>query len=56
MMHLTKTGLPCYYLANFPDFTPTLQMIEYTGEIVRPPISDIRERQIYNSLVVSFCL
>ncbi|GJN11688.1 hypothetical protein PR202_ga29898 [Eleusine coracana subsp. coracana] len=26
-------------------------MIEYTGEIVRPPISDIRERQIYNLLV-----
>ncbi|TVU10902.1 hypothetical protein EJB05_44457 [Eragrostis curvula] len=26
-------------------------MIEYIGEIVRPPISDIRERQIYNSLV-----
>ncbi|CAL5090627.1 unnamed protein product [Urochloa decumbens] len=26
-------------------------MIEYIGEIVRPPISDIRERRIYNSLV-----
>ncbi|KAG8060907.1 hypothetical protein GUJ93_ZPchr0002g25677 [Zizania palustris] len=26
-------------------------MIEYIGELVRPPISDIRERRIYNSLV-----
>ncbi|KAL6863720.1 hypothetical protein ACP4OV_016623 [Aristida adscensionis] len=26
-------------------------MIEYIGEIVRPPISDTRERRIYNSLV-----
>ncbi|XP_077250235.1 histone-lysine N-methyltransferase TRX1-like [Tasmannia lanceolata] len=26
-------------------------VIEYTGEIVRPPISDIREHYIYNSLV-----
>ncbi|KAF8651034.1 hypothetical protein HU200_063638 [Digitaria exilis] len=26
-------------------------MIEYIGEIVRPPVSDIRERRIYNSLV-----
>jgi hypothetical protein len=31
-------------------------MIEYIGEIVRPPISDTRERRIYNSLVVSFLL
>jgi hypothetical protein len=31
-----------------------VQMIEYIGELVRPPISDIRERRIYNSLVVSF--
>ena len=33
-----------------------VQMIEYIGELVRPPISDIRERRIYNSLVVSFSL
>nr|ACR35362.1 unknown [Zea mays] len=26
-------------------------MVEYIGEIVRPPISDTRERRIYNSLV-----
>lgn len=26
-------------------------MIEYIGELVRPPISDLRERRIYNSLV-----
>uniref|UniRef100_A0A8R7UIV4 Histone-lysine N-methyltransferase n=1 Tax=Triticum urartu TaxID=4572 RepID=A0A8R7UIV4_TRIUA len=26
-------------------------MIEYIGELVRPPISDLRERHIYNSLV-----
>lgn len=30
-----------------------LQVIEYTGEIVRPPIADRREHLIYNSLVVS---
>jgi len=29
-------------------------VIEYTGELVRPPIADRRERFIYNSLVVSF--
>ncbi|KAM0907328.1 hypothetical protein ACQ4PT_016201 [Festuca glaucescens] len=28
-------------------------MIEYIGELVRPPISDIRERRIYNSLVLN---
>uniref|UniRef100_A0A8R7UGS1 Histone-lysine N-methyltransferase ATX2 n=1 Tax=Triticum urartu TaxID=4572 RepID=A0A8R7UGS1_TRIUA len=27
-------------------------MIEYIGELVRPPISDLRERHIYNSLVL----
>lgn len=30
-----------------------IQVIEYTGELVRPPIADRRERLIYNSLVVS---
>ena len=29
-----------------------LQVIEYTGELVRPSIADRRERLIYNSLVV----
>uniref|UniRef100_A0A2P2L8Z9 Uncharacterized protein n=1 Tax=Rhizophora mucronata TaxID=61149 RepID=A0A2P2L8Z9_RHIMU len=27
-------------------------VIEYTGELVRPPIADRREHFIYNSLVV----
>lgn len=31
-----------------------LQVIEYTGELVRPPVADRREHFIYNSLVVSY--
>jgi hypothetical protein len=27
-------------------------VIEYTGELVRPPIADKREHLIYNSMVV----
>jgi hypothetical protein len=30
-------------------------MIEYTGELVKPPIDHGRKRSIYNSLVVRFC-
>lgn len=30
-----------------------IQVIEYTGEVVRPPVADRREHLIYNSLVVS---
>jgi len=29
-----------------------VQMIEYTGELVRPSIADKREQLIYNSMVV----
>lgn len=29
-----------------------VQVIEYTGELVRPPIADKREHLIYNSMVV----
>ncbi|RZR91874.1 hypothetical protein BHM03_00020065, partial [Ensete ventricosum] len=30
-----------------------IMVIEYIGELVRPTIADIRERRIYNSLVVN---
>lgn len=33
-------------------FMIPVQMIEYTGELVRPSIADKRERLIYNSMVV----
>jgi hypothetical protein len=53
--HVTGSCLHVFLLI-FLNLDLLLQMIEYIGEIVRPPISDIRERRIYNSLVVSFFL
>ena len=53
--HVTGSHLHVFLLI-FLNLDLLLQMIEYIGEIVRPPISDIRERRIYNSLVVSFFL
>jgi len=48
--HVTDSHLHVFLLI-FLNLDLLLQMIEYIGEIVRPPISDIRERRIYNSLV-----
>lgn len=30
-----------------------LQMIEYAGQVLRPIVADMRERRLYNDLVVS---
>lgn len=38
---------------NFSNLLCLIQVIEYTGELVRPPVADRREHLIYNSLVVS---